>query len=447
MRRFDPGHAADDAVATRNWTMLNSEKVTLYQQRSQKEGRPFLLAWQTDWMLGKLATLGHGSTVSMDATFGTNKYGFQLVTVVCFDAFQNGIPCLWAIMERHETVDLVAVLTEVKKKVNAYRIHTLRSPKSWRLSCFLVDDAKEENLALREVFPDVPVNLCLWHVSRAWLKKLHSLVKDPFGKAEMNRGLGRIMYSSVEEGGYSEVALLHRLGTQWGTIAGGVENMDPCNQGSQTEVAGLDLPVHTLSSDSEDDDCVILPIPESATAAPSKKRTLAQFQKEVGTMYAQVSHSTYLCESAFEFVLEAVGRALHLKAASEVQEMGTEVGSRPQPFLPVPGNDSTLKRRKDFMERFISRRKKQRVVQDRTEIDDDNRFQRVPSQNMTMQEALDRATHESLDLNVSLNMTTDQSNGVPVAPSKRRTNKRAVQRLFKEQVEVLTQRPDVILIE
>ncbi|KAL3688157.1 hypothetical protein R1sor_014466 [Riccia sorocarpa] len=200
MRRFDPGHAADDAVATRNWTMLNSEKVVLYQQRSLKEGRPFLLAWQTDWMLGKLATLGHGSTVSMDATFGTNKYGFQLVTVVCFDVFQNSIPCLWAIMERHETLDLVAVLTEMKKKVNAYRIQMLRSPESWHPSCFLVDDAKEENLALREVFPDVPVNLCMWHVRRAWLKKLHSLVKDLFGKAEINRGLGRIMYNSVEEG-------------------------------------------------------------------------------------------------------------------------------------------------------------------------------------------------------------------------------------------------------
>ncbi|KAL3694151.1 hypothetical protein R1sor_007802 [Riccia sorocarpa] len=149
LRRFDPGHAADDAVATRNWTKLNSEKVVLYQERSQKESRPFLLAWQTEWMVGKLAMLGHGSTVSIDATFGTNKYGFQLVTMVCFDAFQNGIPCLCAIMERHEAVDLVTILTEVKKKVNAYRVDTLKSPDSWRPSCFLVDDAKEENIALR----------------------------------------------------------------------------------------------------------------------------------------------------------------------------------------------------------------------------------------------------------------------------------------------------------
>ncbi|KAL3678483.1 hypothetical protein R1sor_021439 [Riccia sorocarpa] len=128
---------------------LNSEKVVLYQERSQNESRPFLLAWQTEWMVGKLATLGHESTVSIDATFGTNKYEFQLVTMVCFDAFQNDIPCLWAIMERHEAVDLVTILTEVKKKVNAYRVDTLKSPDSWRPNCFLVDDAKEENITLR----------------------------------------------------------------------------------------------------------------------------------------------------------------------------------------------------------------------------------------------------------------------------------------------------------
>ncbi|KAL3688439.1 hypothetical protein R1sor_014748 [Riccia sorocarpa] len=577
LRRFDPGHAADDAVATRNWTKLNSEKVVLYQEQSQKESRPFLLAWQTEWMVGKLATLGHGSTVSTDATFGTNKYGFQLVTMVCFDAFQNGIPCLWAIIERHEAVDLVTILTEVKKKVNAYRVDTLKSPDSWRPSCFLVDDAKEENIALREVFPDMPVNLCLWHVRQAWLKKLHSLVKDPFGKAEMNRTLGQIMYCTSDEdpwmlsrefmlkwkdevsfiqyyernwhnrterwakgfrayahanqdsqgsierwhatlkqylrgsrkvksarrngmkmalvssqsrnlcfhevngwdkdictctcgssiqgnvckhqikrllflGGFSEVDLQRRLGTHWGTISGGLENIDLNYLSTNAEVFGLDLPVQTLSSDSEDDDCVVLPTPYVASSRLPKQRTLGEFQKEVGNLYAQVSHSTYLCQQAFEFVVEAVGQALALKASSEMHNMVREDDIHPQPFVPLPGNDSSLKRRKDFMERFISKHRVQHKGQDRvehdwTEINDDNRFEILPSQKMTMHEALDRATHESLDLNVSFNTTIQQSNGVPAAPSKRRTNRRAVQRLFKEQVGVDTQPPDVIIIE
>ncbi|KAL3688344.1 hypothetical protein R1sor_014653 [Riccia sorocarpa] len=124
LRRYDPGHLADDAVATRNWTRLNPKKVVLYQEPSKSHGRPFTLAWQTDWMLGKLAVLGHRSTVSMDATFGTNKYGAS---------------------------NLVSVLTKVRDRVNAYRLETLKTPEEWRPNCFFVDDAKEENIALRQV--------------------------------------------------------------------------------------------------------------------------------------------------------------------------------------------------------------------------------------------------------------------------------------------------------
>ncbi|KAL3694150.1 hypothetical protein R1sor_007801 [Riccia sorocarpa] len=253
-------------------------------------------------------------------------------------------------------------------------------------------------------------------------------------------------------GGFSEVDLQRRLGTHWGTISGSLENIDPNYLSTNAEVFGLDLPVQTLSSDSEDDDCVVLPTPDVALSRLPKQRTLGEFQKEVGNLYAQVSHSTYLCQQAFEFVVEAVGRALALKASSEMHSMVREDDIHTQPFVPLPGNDSSLKRRKDFMERFISKRRVQHKGQDRvehdwTEINDDNRFEILPSQKMTMQEALDRATHESLDLNVSFNMTIQQSNGVPAAPSKRRTNRRAVQRLFKEQVGVETQPPDVIIIE
>ncbi|KAL3676091.1 hypothetical protein R1sor_026039 [Riccia sorocarpa] len=194
---YDPGHGTDDALATRNWTRLNRENVVYYQEPSKKFCKPFTLAWQTEWMLGKLALLGHGSTMSFDAIFGTNKYGYSLFTIVCFDAHQNGIPCLWIIMERHEASDLVVVLTEVKTRVNAYRSDTMKTLEEWQPNCFLVDDVKEENIALR--IPKVSVNLCMFHIRRAWLKKLHSCVEYPFGKAEMNRSLGRIMYCNVEE--------------------------------------------------------------------------------------------------------------------------------------------------------------------------------------------------------------------------------------------------------
>ncbi|KAL3680109.1 hypothetical protein R1sor_023065 [Riccia sorocarpa] len=640
LRRYDPGHAADDAVATRNWTKLNPEKVLFYQEPSLTEGRPFMLAWQTEWMLSKLASLGHGSTISIDATFGTNKYGFQLFTVVCFDAFQNGLPCLWVLMERHEASDLVLVLSQMKERVNAYRLNTMKTPQLWQPSCFLVDDAKEENLALREVFPDVPVNLCLWHVRRAWLKKLHSFVKDPFGKAEMNRSLGRVMYCSIEKdpwslsmafmdkfkheksfvdyyerhwhgridrwakgyrayahanqdsqgsierwhatlkqylrgsrkekssrrvvwlvmmlterlepfyyctselkeqghirnrivakfviaaikkareipdtsvipcpplnglklalvssssrahcfhevhgwdkdsctctcglsvqgnvckhrikcllllGGHSEVALLHRLGTKWGTHAGGLENMEDEFQNFDSEfcsesvpVVGVDIPL-SVSSDS-DDDCVILPVPTKLSAAGGHIRSLAQFQKEVGKLYAAVSHSRYLCTQAFEFLLTAVHQALQLKASMEVQDLGTQEETDAERFVAAPGTDGSLKRKKDFLEKFQMKRKKhdnrtQCVRKEWTEIDADNQFRKVLTVHLTTQEALDRATHETLDLNVSFSDKIDPARNIPPPPTKRNRKRTAFARTIKQQVVMGNEPNDVIVID
>ncbi|KAL3687892.1 hypothetical protein R1sor_014201 [Riccia sorocarpa] len=102
-------------------------------------------------------------------------------------------------MWRGKTEDLVMVLTVVEEKVETYRADSGLNPSEWRPSCWLVDDAPEEYAALSTVFPNIPVNLCLFHVRRAWLKNLHAKVKDPFMKAELNRELGRIMYA-VDEG-------------------------------------------------------------------------------------------------------------------------------------------------------------------------------------------------------------------------------------------------------
>ncbi|KAL3699913.1 hypothetical protein R1sor_017935 [Riccia sorocarpa] len=599
LRRFDPGYAADDAVATLNWTKLNSEKILMYQIPSKKARRPFILAWQTNWMLGKLATLGHGSTISMDATFGTNKYGYQLYTVICFDAFQNGVPCMWFLMERHEADDLTAVLNEMKKKVNTYRMQTLQTPGEWRPSCFLTDDAKEENVALNEVFPGVPVNLCLWHVRRAWIKKLHSLVKDPFAKALMNGELGSIMYmvnedpwqksvdfmskwreqrsfvqyyeknwhsritrwakayrnyphsnqdsqGSIERwhatlkqylrgskkgkmsrrvvwlitmltekiepfyycaaelkqqgvirnrivaglvlaairsaqkipdinvirmpaqngtkvslvasesrpsclhevmgwdtdlcsctcgfaiqgnvckhqikcllhAGYSEVELLHMLGIKWGTDAGGLQNVQPCDALGTVEIANLGLAASVLCGDESDhdqsEDCVILSAtpggdfytPTDAedvcpsSSKPRKVHSLADFERAIGRMYEEVCESPELCEHAYNFVTQAINQALTAKATKQLQK-STEQSTCPEPFTATAGNDRTLKRKKDFLEVFHTRRKrrqeqKAQMPEGVHRFDEDNRFKDVPTQKMTMQDELNKAAMAAL---------------------------------------------------
>ncbi|KAL3693904.1 hypothetical protein R1sor_007555 [Riccia sorocarpa] len=541
---------------------------------------------------------------------------FQLFTVVAYDAFQNGIPCLWILMERHEATDLITVLRKVKNRLNAYRLETLKSREDWRPNCFLVDDAKEENLALRDVFPEVPVNLCLWYVRRAWLKKLHSTVKDPFQKAEMNRALGNIMYCSQEEdpwvlseqfmvkwkdetsfmqyyekiwhsrierwakgfrsyahgnqdsqgsierwhatlkqylrgsrkekssrrvvwlitqltdsfepfyyctselkrqghirnrivtkhvkaairlardipdcnvipctprngmnlalvinksgrlvfheikcliviGGFSKLQLLQRLGIKWGTTCGGVESIiqEITEDGSEyrdcnVPVENLDIPTMAVSSESEgDDDCVIIAAPANGSTSIPKLRPLGDFQREVVRLYSAVSHSTYLCSQAFDFLLGAVNKSLDLKATREVHDLASQDDSEIKAFTPVLGNENTLKRKMDFMELFHKKKKSTKAsaaTEDWSTIDDDNRFQKIPTQTMSMQQVLDKATHSAVDINVAFTENKPPQNAANEAPLKNRASKRGIQRKNAYKVGVENVPPEVILIE
>lgn len=47
----------------------------------------------------------------------------------------------------------------------------------------------------RDVFPGVPILLCIWHVRKAWSKNLISKVTCPFSRAQLNRELDEIMYA------------------------------------------------------------------------------------------------------------------------------------------------------------------------------------------------------------------------------------------------------------
>lgn len=76
------------------------------------EKKPFICGIMTPWQRSTLAKLGHGATVELDCTFGTNKYMVSVVAhkgrqggdyQVCFDGLSHGVwrgvagsPCLLA---------------------------------------------------------------------------------------------------------------------------------------------------------------------------------------------------------------------------------------------------------------------------------------------------------------------------------------------------------------
>ncbi|KAL3682201.1 hypothetical protein R1sor_000223 [Riccia sorocarpa] len=137
----------NDAEAVRQWTQRFPDHVIHYQEQNNEKGKPFCLVFTTPWMLRNFAIYGHGRAVALDATHGTNMYGFQLFTWVVYDNHQNGLPVVWALLERHRTEDLETVQRKIKEKVQ--KEYPEITSGNFRPSCFITDDCAEEKSSIR----------------------------------------------------------------------------------------------------------------------------------------------------------------------------------------------------------------------------------------------------------------------------------------------------------
>ncbi|KAL3675587.1 hypothetical protein R1sor_025535 [Riccia sorocarpa] len=161
--------------------------------------------------------------------------------------------------------------------------------------------------------------------------------------------------------GYSEVELLHMLGTKWGTDAGGSQNIHPMNTLGSLEVAnmGLGTDLEPLNDLDDSEDYVMLsssPMPEVHIGGGSNGQTLdsngrrklmfSDFQREIANLYKVVSSSNHLCEQAFQLVMQTINQSLRLKAAGELN-VETRGGSQnPEEFEETTDNEKSLKRKR-----------------------------------------------------------------------------------------------------
>jgi hypothetical protein len=115
---------------------------------------------------------------------------YPLYSLQVFDEFENGHPAALGFFEREETEDLVEYLQVVKKTAQEH------CP-GWMPSCFMTNCADNERAAIAEVFPGVPIYLCIYHVRKAWTKKLLEVVKTHEKRAAMNAALHDLCFGST----------------------------------------------------------------------------------------------------------------------------------------------------------------------------------------------------------------------------------------------------------
>ncbi|GLJ23155.1 hypothetical protein SUGI_0437160 [Cryptomeria japonica] len=183
----------DDAKSVCLWHEEEKDNFFYYKTPNNEENVPFIIGIQTPWMREMMVKHSHNSIIAMDSTFSTNKYGYQLYSLLVFDEQEAGVPVAWAISSRNKVEDINEWLMEVYKRGK-------QDKEDWHVNAFMTDDASAEIEAIRLSF-DCQVLLCIWHVHRAWLKNVYRYASNKDVAAHIFHRLGEIMYEISDDQG------------------------------------------------------------------------------------------------------------------------------------------------------------------------------------------------------------------------------------------------------
>ena len=92
----------------------------------------------------------------MDATYKVNHYLYPLLTIMVLNGEGHGMPVFHAFLAKEDKIIIEQCLRIFQKLFD-----------SEKTTCFVIDKDMAEQAALGAVFPDVPVNLCHFHISQA----------------------------------------------------------------------------------------------------------------------------------------------------------------------------------------------------------------------------------------------------------------------------------------
>ncbi|XP_034236595.1 uncharacterized protein LOC117642470 [Thrips palmi] len=177
--KLDKNRAHDnDAMSVDMWVAEQQAKdhnIVAYYKR-QHEVDPcgvlaeddFMVVLMTDYQKEILQTYSTDKTL-IDSTHGTNKYDFQLTTLMTVDEFGAGCPGAYCISNRIDTDSMTVFFEAVKRRLGT----------SISTNIFMSDDYPAYYNAWAAVMgPARHRLLCTWHVDRAWRTQLKQKVND-----------------------------------------------------------------------------------------------------------------------------------------------------------------------------------------------------------------------------------------------------------------------------
>lgn len=178
----------NDAESVHAWveemSKSSSNPVLLYKRQDTEHKtiakNDFMLIMMNNFQRNMLKEFG-GDRICLDATHGISSYGFELVTILVIDKFDEGIPVAFCITSTVNKRNLIEFFKCIKN------IQLVR-PK-----VFMSDDASMFYSAWEDVFGDCPYPLlCSWHVDRAWQDNIKKIKADK--RNDVYQTLKTLMY-------------------------------------------------------------------------------------------------------------------------------------------------------------------------------------------------------------------------------------------------------------
>lgn len=110
------GQASSVRSADGSFT-FNAENWTLFE-----------LAFMKECNVDNAIRFGHGRPLLMDATFGTNREKFPMITLLAVDEHGNGLPIAWSVISQERTEAIAAFLQAVRQRVCSVPLSSLCHP-------------------------------------------------------------------------------------------------------------------------------------------------------------------------------------------------------------------------------------------------------------------------------------------------------------------------------
>lgn len=171
IRHSDDAHSVEAWVEQEQASSQNS--VIFYKpcgidlpEYPQLKTEDFLLGIMTEAQAEMLKKYGD-DCVCLDSTHGTNAYNFEMTTLLVLDDMRQGFPCSFFFSSRNDHIGIEIFLEAIKEKVGLIKCTTI-----------MTDMADVFYNAWVNVMGETKHRLfCIWHVQRAWKKKIN-LIKN-----------------------------------------------------------------------------------------------------------------------------------------------------------------------------------------------------------------------------------------------------------------------------